>query len=194
MKHREISGSKAFQSQDNFQQLLNRLKSSIKSSPNGEVIVLKLVEAETHRAKNIIIKINIKDENNPRKEIEDIKDKIEEFVECPLREKYRVIIDNIQTKQIDKRAFSMRFNGTIAQCMDSMKLLLEKIVAEETDDGIVFTHEKFRNYTHRVFIQKCGTASDYEKVISKSFSIKLTNYSSEEIVGLIRGKLQNGKK
>jgi len=183
-------GSKTFLSKENFQQNINRMKNCVKEDDNGKEVKLKLIDTDTKHTKNINIKVS------KSMTIEKIK---EQLVTCDnssktykLMEeegKYRIVIDNIQTRMKDKRAFTMIFNGPIESCVIVTQNLLQRIIKEQEDKDIVFTNDDKKAHTHYVTIHKCGSREIYKKLVSKTFSIKFTNYSSGEIINLIRKKI-----
>lgn len=195
VKRSKVSGSKVFHSNSSLNDNFDKIKLLTRDKVEGKEIKLKLIDLKTRKTKDIHIKLKIN--NNTRHAIDKLKEELIGSIddEEKLKDnKFRVVIDNLQTSHLDKRAFSMRFVGNSTECMESTRALVEEIIKEQTDEMIVFTHNKNRNHTHRVFIQKCGKAEDYKNLDCKSFSIKFPNYSSEEIIGLMRGKIQNGKK
>jgi len=179
-----LSGSKTFLSEETFQNEFNLMKRRVKTSNNGQEIKLKLIDTITKQTKEFVINFKIDKDN--KKTIENLKDKLV----YSNNNKYRVVIDNMQTSQLDKRALVIKYPGDILNCTTKTKELLENIIKEQNDTDIIFSNDDKKAHTHRIFIQKCGSTEDYKNMICKSFSIKLNNYSSIEIVNLMKKKLQ----
>ncbi|MHA2022750.1 MAG: hypothetical protein ACTSWQ_03715, partial [Candidatus Thorarchaeota archaeon] len=102
-------------------------------------------------------------------------------------------IINCSSAKSDIKGFSIQCHDTIDQVVDGLRELFGKIIDLEIDDNIVFTDEKCGKATHRIKIQRSGTAENYRKS-TKNFSIYFPNFGSSEIVSLLVEKIQGGVK
>lgn len=179
-KKKNTSASKTFTTNIDLISNIEKLQNNL-TDKKGDLITIKLVELKTKKSKTI----------NIHSQITEIKKVIDN--NYPQGQRYRVVINNLLTNKIDKKGFMFLYDGTVEQCSTKMQLLINNIIQDQYDKDIVFVDDKKTTNTHRVFIHKCGDTECYNNIISKSFSIKIMNYSSGEIIELIKERIQNGK-
>ena len=189
------TGRKTFVSKKPINKLLKIISESNNSDEKSGVFrtKLKLINKKMNLSKSITINIKKPKNDDFRSKINDIKSNLLDQEDCvdPQDLKYRLLIDNCQIREYDKRSFTFNSNKCFEETAKKVKRLTEQMIKEETDDDIVFTYEKLINVTHRIIMFKSGNLKNYNKMQSKCFSIKLPNYSSKELVEMLKVKLKN---
>jgi len=103
--------------------------------------------------------------------------------------RYNLKIQNNTTPQIDTKTYSFNSHLNFKDLFYCVKRdFLEKIRA--IDDEINFEFQKKVKTTHYVTLRRSGT-SIRRKMNSKSFSVNMMNYSSGELINLLRGIEEN---
>jgi len=187
-------GAKSFYSSNRFSILLNKLKKvKLKTFLNEDIIKVKIILLSKVTKTSKTFYLNANKDSNPNDIIQEAKDevlKIEGCVDVNSGNKYRVVIDNCQSYCKDSKSVSFVSEYNLDVVIGRLKVLMNEIVDAEKEIEIVFSYEKVLNSTHRITLQKSGSLEDYKKYVSKTFSIKLPNYSSTEVVNLVRRNLR----
>lgn len=160
-------------------------------SKNKTTLTIKLYDIRNHKSKEFKSNISkCKSKDGLVKCINDVRDKIFNIkgIIDTKSNKFRVEIINYESQKIDKRGFSFNSDLDKENLLKELKVKMDKILERENNDDIVFTNEKVVNKTHRIVLYKCGTTNSHLHTKSKSFTIKLSNFSSSEIVNLLRGR------
>jgi len=148
----------------------------------GNETMIKIIDNNKHKTKSFSILetqlIHVQDKIKNHFDIETNKDR------------YRVVVDNKCSNQIDKKAFVFNMKGDIQQVKDIVQKKVLMIIEneKEKDKDIIFDYQR-KKTTHVITIYKCGSMEHYKKFVSKSFSVSIPNHSSCDIVNLMRDEL-----
>jgi hypothetical protein len=176
--------SKTFSSTRNLKEVMSILRLNLYKGNDVEV---KVEEPKGRKTKSF--RIEFVEENGLESLRDDIL-KIEDVAVILKGKRYRVVVDNNFSKRIEKRSFVTHYDGGLLECKEYLEKKFQKMAKEEIDEDIVFK-EKINRMTHSVTIYNPGSYKPPYK--TKSFSLMMPNYSSEEIVEKMRGRLEDGE-
>lgn len=168
-----------------------KLISGEEAQGKGEKIKITIRNKETKEEKSeeTMIKTTGKD---PKETIARIKKKITQVkgIKDPKENKYYILITNLETAKSDTKLLSLIAKNDNEKTFETLKELIEKAIENNKNDEIIFSNTKPNKKSHEIKIFK-----NYKtKKPSKTFRIRMQNYSSNEIKESILSEMVEKKK
>lgn len=182
----KIQGSKKFYSSNELDMLFSELSKLEDKEGNKTKIVIR--DLNNIKSKGKYFKIpNCVLTDSFKETIMGLKG----FVDTRVN-RYRVIIDDLSSKQTDKKSLTIQCPESLDDVTEKLERLVKRIAKEQTDDFIIFMDEDNKKLSHSFYIHKSGCEQDYKCFKGKSFSIRMPNFSSSEIRDLIMNEINGG--
>ena len=160
--------------------LSSRLKTSYNSTSGLRMMILK----KGHKGKTIDLNYHLLPIEDVKFHVHKSLMRMKGFVSVK-QTRFQIIVRNRVSQQNDSRVTtfnsSLRFNEIVTKAQK----VLEKKIEKMKKDDVIFHFTKNVKSTHNVTITHAGTL-ERRKKNSKTFSICVPNYSSREVIDLLR--------
>lgn len=101
--------------------------------------------------------------------------------------RYQLIVKNQMSAELDSKVVVFNSNLSLEELFGALKKMLDARIEEALKDEIIFDTSKLKKSTHYVTLTRAGTL-ERRKACSKTFKIFCPNYSSKEIIELLKVK------
>ena len=145
---------------------------------------LKILDLETGKSLSFIINREIQKRLHMDYFKNELKNNKDLFVNFDNQTKYNIIVKNNESLKNDTKSSVFFSKKNTKEVFEEIKKTITKQIERE-NKSIIFDQVKTRKSSHHVVLQVVTTSQEIF-VPSRSFSFKLHNYSSEEIIKIIR--------